>query len=161
MRERIVSFWVGEQIYGVPLLIVGEFCPSMQISPVEAVDARITGISHIRESSVVVLGMQRVLGTTSKTRSQAKDAIYILPQHSLCEEALTRQLTSFEEPVVLEVDRLECIMDVDTDDMHPTPAHLSEDFYDGVFDTAHGDLILINFTKLIDYLLIELNEAQR
>ncbi len=161
MRQRIVSFWVGEQIYGVPLLIAGEFCPSMKISPVDAVDHRITGISHIRESSVVVLSMQKVLRAFAPKCNHEKDTIYILPQESLCEEALARRLTSFEEPVVLEVDRLESIMDVDADDLHPTPAHLSEDFYDGVFDTAHGDLILINFTKLIDYLLTDLNETQR
>ena len=161
MKQKIVSFWVGEQIYGVPLLIVGEFCPSMQISPVVAVDDRITGISHIRESSVVVLSMQKTLGTNNATTSTATDTIYILPEHDLCEEAIAQSLTSFEEPIAMEVDRLESIMLVDLADMHPTPAHLSEDFYDGVFDTAYGDLILINFTKLIEHLLTELREAQR
>jgi len=161
MKERLITFWVGEQIYGMPLLLVGEFCPSMQITPVEAVDDRILGISHLRETSAVVLNMQRVLHKTEHSSSPLKDMIYVVPHASLCDEAQAQSLKSFDEPVVLAVDRLAEILDVDPSLMHPTPAHLSEDFYDGVFDTEGGDLILLNFSKLIDFLLLELTEPQR
>jgi chemotaxis signal transduction protein len=161
MKERLITFWVGEQIYGMPLLLVGEFGPSMQITPVESVDKRISGISHLRESSAVVLNMRKVLKTSGSTEKSASELIYVVPQDMLCKEAHSRNLTSFAEPVVLEVDRLGNIIDCDRNEMHPTPAHLNEDFYDGVYDVESGDLILLNFTKLIDCLLYELNEAQR
>jgi len=161
MRDRLISFWVGEQIYGMPLLLVGEFCPSMQVTPVAAVDARISGISHLRETSAVVLNMHKVLKTTGQSQIASPDMIYVVSQNCLCEEALSKKLISYEEPVVLEVDRLASIMDVDPGEMHPAPAHLSETFYDGVFDTDAGDLILLNFPKLIECLLSELNEIQR
>ena len=160
MNQRIFTFWVGEQIYGMPLLLVGEFCPSMQLTPVEVGDQRVPAVAHVRGITAVVLDMNQVLGSSVKSKvSASKDRIYILSQEQLCEEALKRNLTSFQESVVLEVDRLENILEVDLQELHPTPAHLDEDFYQGVFETPNGDVILLEFTKLIECIISDLKKA--
>jgi len=160
MFERIFTFWVGEQIYGMPLLLVGEFCPLMQLTPIEVGDQRIPAVAHVRGLTSVVLDMNHVLGSSAKSKvSIAKDRIYILSQDQLCEEALKRNLTSFEESIVLEVDRLENIVEVDLQELHPTPAHLDEDFYQGVLETPNGDVILLEFTKLIESIVSDLKKA--
>jgi len=160
MYQRIFTFCVGEQIYGLPLLLVGEFCPSMQLTPIEVGDERIPAVAHVRGITAVVLDMQKVLGSTSKTKaSKQRDRIYILPQDQLCDEAIKRNVKSFEESIVLEVDRLETILDVDQQDLHPTPAHLNADFYHSVYETPNGDVILLEFTKLIDCINLDLKKA--
>jgi len=160
MVQRIFTFLVGEQIYGMPLLLVGEFCPSMQLTPIEVGDQRIPAVAHVRGITAVVLDMNQVLGSSSQSKLQTvKDRIYILAQDQLCEEAIKRNLTSFEESVVLEVDRLENILEVDPQELHPTPAHLDEDFYHGVFETPNGDVILLDFTKLIECIVSDLKKA--
>ena len=160
MIQRIFTFLVGEQIYGMPLLLVGEFCPSMQLTPVEVGDQRIPAVAHVRGITAVVLDMNQVLGSSSQSKLQTvKDRIYILAQDQLCEEAIKRNLTSFEESVVLQVDRLENILEVDLQELHPTPAHLDEDFYHGVFETPNGDVILLDFTKLIECIVTDLKKV--
>lgn len=160
MVQRIFTFLVGEQIYGMPLLLVGEFCPSMQLTPVEVGDQRIPAVAHVRGITAVVLDMNQVLGSSSQSKPKTvRDRIYILAQDQLCEEAIKRNLTSFEESVVLEVDRLENILEVDPQELHPTPAHLDEDFYHGVFETPNGDVILLDFTKLIECIVTDLKKV--
>ena len=160
MNHRIFTFWVGEQIYGMPLLLVGEFCPLMDVTPVEVGDSRIPSVAHVRGTTAVVLDMRNVLGSKSKPVDPSKqDRVFILPQEQICDEGKQKQLRSFVEPVVLEIDRLGNIMDVDMADLHPTPAHLSADYYQGVFETDCGDLILLEFSTLIECLISELAKA--
>jgi len=162
MNERIFTFWVGEQIYGLPLLLVGEFCPLMQVTPVEVGDSRIPGVAHVRGTTAVVLDMRRVLGTTTETTEPIKkDRVFVLSQDQICEEGRQNNLRTYEEPIVLEIDRLGGILDVDTDDLHATPAHLTEEFYRGVFEMESGDLILLEFSKLIECLIHDLKKADR
>jgi len=159
--QRLVSFWVGEQIYAVPLLLVGEFGPTIQITPVDAVDERIEGIAHLRETSAVVISMRKILKATGGGQHVEDDMIYIVPHDQLCDEAKKQNLSSFIEPIVLHVDRLANIINVNPNDMHPTPSHLVEPFYQGVFEIDGRDLILLDFSKLIDCLLTQLNENPR
>ena len=160
MIERIFTFWVGEQIYGMPLLLVGEFCPLMQFTEVEVGDPRIPGVAHVRGTTAVLLDMRRVLGTTTDEKTLShRDRVFVLAQNELCEEGRNRNLKSYEEPIVLEIDRLGSILDVDMNDLHATPAHLTAEFYHGVFEMENGDLILLEYSKLIECLNNELKKA--
>jgi len=160
MNERIFTFWVGEQIYGMPLLMVGEFCPSMQLTTVEVGDGRIPSVAHVRGTTAVVLDMRKVLGTTTQDSDPTqKDRVFILAQDQLCEEGLNNNLKTYEEPIVLEMDRLGSILDVDLHELHPTPSHLTAEFYRGVIQIQSGDLILIDFSTLIECLAKELQKA--
>lgn len=160
MNQRIFTFWVGEQIYGMPLLLVGEFCPLMHVTPVEVGDRRIPSVAHVRGTTAVVLDMRAVLGAAAKTVEPTKqDRVFVLAQDQICEEGKQIHLKSYEEPIVLEIDRLGSIVEVDMADLHPTPAHLTEDYYRGVFEMDCGDLILLEFSTLIECLITELAKA--
>ncbi len=160
MNQRIFTFWVGEQIYGMPLLLVGEFCPLMHVTPVEVGDRRIPSVAHVRGTTAVVLDMRSVLGSsTHALEASKKDRVFVLSQDQICDEGQRNQLKSYEEPIVLEIDRLGSIMEVDMDDLHPTPAHLTAAYYQGVFQMDCGDLILLEFSTLIEYLISELAKA--
>jgi chemotaxis signal transduction protein len=160
MNERIFTFWVGEQIYGMPLLLVGEFCPLMQFTDVEVGDPRVPGVAHVRGTTAVVLDMRRVLGTASDEVDRSKrDRIFVLPQNELCDEGRKHNLKTYEEPIVLEIDRLGSIMDIDMNDLHATPAHLTAEFYRGVFEMENGDLLLLEYSKLIECLNNELKKG--
>lgn len=160
MNQRIFTFWVGEQFYGMPLLLVGEFCPSMHVTPVEVGDRRIPSVAHVRGTTAVVLDMRSVLGSSSTALNPSKqERVFILAQDQICEEGKQNQLKSYEEPIVLEIDRLGSIIEVDMEDLHPTPAHLTANYFQGVFQMDCGDLILLEFSTLIQYLVTELAKA--
>jgi len=167
---RLITYWVGEQTYGLPLLLVGEFYSSVQATRFDAGDSRIYGITHIRGGSAVVLDMRSVSGRTNGTVSQPNnhgnsfagcDMVYIHSQDHLCEEARSQGLRAFDEPTVLVVDRLAGIRDVDRNDMHRTPAHLDADFYEGVFEIDCGDLIFLNYAKLVQSILTDVRELNK
>lgn len=167
---RLITYWVGEQIYGLPLLLVGEFYPSIQATRFDAGDPRIYGITHIRGGSAVVLDLRRVSGSSAEhggieddqsVSLDGCDMIYIHAQDHLCEEARAQKLRAFTEPTVLAVDRLAAIRDVDRREMHTTPAHLDADFYEGVFETDCGDLILLNYANLIKSILEDVCELNK
>lgn len=167
---RLITYWVGEQIYGLPLLLVGEFYPSIKSTRFDAGDPRIFGITHIRGGSAVVLDLRNVTGSlvghcgikdTGDGSLDGCDMIYIHADDHLCEEARKQNLRAFSEPTVLVVDRLAEIRDVDKREMHKTPAHLDADFYEGVFETDCGDLILLNYANLIKSILEDVCELSK
>ena len=45
------------------------------------------------------------------------------------------------------------------EDLHPTPAHLTAEYFQGVFETDCGDVILLEFSTLINNLITELAKA--
>lgn len=157
---RLITFWVGEQIYGIPLLLVGEFYRALETTHVDAGDHRIRGITHLRGGSAVVLNLRAITGADDCESSNG-DMIYIHAEEFLCEEAKSQNLRSFEEPVVLMVDRLDAIHDVHPGEIHPTPAHLNDDYYLGVTESKHGDLIILNFNQLIHCILSDVQELSK
>jgi len=160
MQQKMITFWVGGQMYCLPLLMIGEFCPSHTVTPVAGVDARIRGVAHLRGASTAVLDMRRIFGLKPREVSTPTDTMLVLAQADLCEEAQRSQLVTFEEPVILEVDTLAEIVTLDDSKMHATPAHLDEPFYLGVYATPDRDLIALNFSKLISFLALDFQETR-
>lgn len=159
MKQRQITFRVGQQTYCLPLLMVGEFCPTYAVTPVAGVDERIHGVAHIRGASTVVLDMRRVMQMPHVVVSDRPESMLVVPQEGLCPEANRLGLQTYEEPVILEVDGLIEIVTLDEADRHPTPAHLDEPFYRGVHDTRGQDVIELDYAELIQFLARDFQEV--
>ncbi len=157
--SRLITFFVGEQAYGLPLLTAGEFCPTYEITPVAGVDERVRGVTHLRGVSTVVLDMRKILRVPPRAADLPGESILILPQDELCHDANVHGLATFGEPVILEVDALDKIVDLSADFKHPTPSHLEEPFYDGIYETGQRDLIALDFGELIRFLEKDFHEV--
>ncbi len=159
MPRSLITFFVGEQTYGLPLLTVGEFCPSYDVTPVAGVDARVRGVTHLRGVSTVILDMRKILRVPPRRADEPSESILILPEPLLCNDAIVGGLATYDEPVILEVDSLDKIVDLSADFKHPTPSHLEEPFYDGIYETGHRDLIALNLGELIRFLEKDFHEV--
>lgn len=161
---KLITYWIGDQIYGLPLLLAGEFYNTIQATRFDTGDPRLYGITHVRGGSAVVLDLRGSVNHEEGFRPRACDTlngcemIYMHADSQLCEEARAQKLVSFEEPTVLVVDRLANIQDVDKADIYPTPTNLTAPYYDGVFRIAHGDLIMLNYRNLIQSILSQVSE---
>jgi chemotaxis signal transduction protein len=153
MQQQMVTFSVGEQMYCLPLLIVGQFCPVHTLSTVPGVDERIRGVTHLRGISTVVLDMRTVFRQNAGVAADRSDSILVLAESDLCPHAREQALKTYHEPVILEVDELGDILSLDQTAMHPTPAHLHEPFYRGVYDAEHYNIIALDFAEIIGALI--------
>jgi len=159
MTQRLITFFVGDQVYGLPLLIVGEFCPTYEITPVAGVDERVHGVTHLRGVSTVVLDMHKVLSVAPRSKDATSESILILPESQLCSDAIGLGLTTYDEPIILEVDALDRIIDLSSSFKHSPPAHMNEPFYDGIYETGNRDLISLNLGELIGFLEKDFQEV--
>jgi chemotaxis signal transduction protein len=150
---QISTFKIEGETFGVPTLLVEELFRPLPITWVPGADARIEGMANIRGRTAVVINMRQCLGLGRADHSVLNEMVLFETQAGLVQEARDLGLKSFEEPVVLRVDETTGIVGVASAEIHPAPAHVSQEFVDGVAELDGLYVTLISIHRLVQELL--------
>jgi purine-binding chemotaxis protein CheW len=146
---QISTFRIGKEHFGIPTLLVEELFRPLPVTRVPSADRRIEGVVNIRGTTAVVLSMRRCLGWEDLPEELAGEMILLETSGGLVQEALELKLEAFVEPVVLSVDESTQIHHLPIDRKYPPPAHISQEFVDGVARCGDIYVTILSVTKLI------------
>lgn len=146
---QVSTFRIGKEYFGIPTLLVEELFRPLPVTRVPSADRRIEGVVNIRGTTAVVLSMRRCMGWEDLASDLAGEMILLETSAGLVEEARQLKLEAFSEPVVLSVDETTQIHHLPIDRKYPPPAHISQDFVDGVARSGEIYVTILSVAKLI------------
>ena len=150
---QISTFKIDGETFGVPTLLVEELFRPMPVTWVPGADPRIEGMANIRGRTAVVINMRKCLGLPEAAPQTFNEMILFETSSGLVEEARELGLRAFDEPVVLRVDETSGIVSIVRDDIHPAPAHVSQEFVDGVAELEGLYVTLVSIHRLVQEIL--------
>jgi purine-binding chemotaxis protein CheW len=151
------TFYVGDDLFGIPILLVQEISRLVDVFPVPGHDPRIAGLVNLRGNTNGVLDMRRCLfknGCPESPRRRRK-LIILEPNGAIPEEYRGMGIATFRESVSLLVDDVHKIVALDEKDFHPPPAHIHDSFIDGVIRNGDQLVTMLSISRLIETILTE------
>ena len=146
------TFYVGEDLFGIPIYLVQEIAIKAMVYPIPGHDARIEGLMNLRGRTTAVINLKRCLFKsevkTSANRHRKK-MIILETRDGLPQEALDMGLIAGDEPVVLLIDDVYKIIDGDRESFYPPPAHVNETYIEGIMKSDEDLISLLSIPKLI------------
>lgn len=154
------TFFVGDDLFGIPIFLVQEIARLTDIYPVPGHDSRIEGVVNLRGRTAVVINLSKCLYTQKNRNSVAfrQKLIILETREWISDEHKAMAEQAFEEPVVLLVDNVHKIIDDDKQDFYDPPAHVHEKYVDGVMKSDNTLITLISLKKLVEDLIPQEDE---
>ncbi|MFM8538849.1 MAG: hypothetical protein EBS51_09340 [Planctomycetia bacterium] len=155
------SFLVGEHLFGIPVLLVQEISKPLRLFPVPGHDPKVAGLVSLRGRTAVALDVRRFLLDDDAAAAPPKSRkFYVLEtEESLSREARELGLEAHGETIVLIVDEAQGILDGEKLEFHPPPAHVREEYIDGVMKSESRLMTLISVPRLVKDLMVHQEES--
>lgn len=154
------SFLVGGHLFGIPVLLVQEISKPLELFPVPGHDPKVAGLVSLRGRTAVALDVRRFLMDDATDTAPRSRRFYVLEtSDSLSREARELGLETHTETLVLVVDEAQGILDGEKLEFHPPPAHVREEFIDGVMKTDGRLMTLISIPRLVQDLLVHQEQS--
>ncbi len=150
---QLSTFTIGNETFALPALMVEEFFRTMPVTKVFGADHRIDGMVNIRGRTAVVLNLRACFDLPPRASNETSEMILLENSSGLVSEAVDIGLYAFEEPLVLSVDTINQIYNLESEEIHPAPAHIRQPFVEGVVEAKDAYLIIISIQKLVAELL--------
>ena len=143
------TFYVAEDLFGIPIYLVQEIARKATVHPIPGHDSRIEGLMNLRGRTTAVINLKRCLFKSrgETTCSQRKKMIILETRDGLPQEALDMGLSAGEEPVVLLIDDVFKIIDGERESFYPPPAHVNETYIEGVMKSDEELICLLSIPK--------------
>lgn len=151
---QISTFKIDDETFAIPALLVEEFFRPLPVTKVPGCDPRIDGLVNIRGRTSVVVDMRRCFGLPSNEEAGVNSEMILLETEAgLVEEAKKLGLYAYEEPIVLRVDSTSPIYNLEGDDIHPPPAHVAQNFIEGVVSADNMYFTILSMKRLVAEIL--------
>ena len=127
-EKKFSSFYLGESLFGIDILLVREINRSVDITPVDLVSESILGLINLRGQLVTIfdLGTQLGLGKTDISKSSRCVVLKTTDEISGYQQSQQISDSTSEDMVGFMVDRIGDIITVDSQNIEPPPAQLHQ-----------------------------------
>ena len=145
------TFYIGENVFGLPIMQVQEIATVPPIHQIPGHDHRIAGLLNLRGRAAVAIDLAQCLFVKKpEPRFGARKKIIILATLDvLPQEARELGLEAPHDPTVLLVDDMFRIVDGDRETYHETPANVIDACVDGVLKTEGSLITLLSLSRLL------------
>lgn len=147
------SFLVDGNLFGIPVVLVQEISKPLDLFPVPGHDPRVAGLVNLRGRTAVALDLRMFLSPSALGNDGRRKFIVLETTEALPEEVRKLGLESHHEPLVLVVDEVHGILDGEKLEFHPPPAHVRDEFVDGVMKVGDQLMTMISVPSLVGALL--------
>lgn len=147
------AFFVDGNLFGIPVVLVQEISKPLDLFPVPGHDPRVAGLVNLRGRTAVALDLPRFLSPQARGDGERRKFIVLETTDSLPPEVRSIGLASHHEPIILVVDEVHGILDGEKLEFHPPPAHVRDEFVDGVLKVGDKLMTMISVPSLVGALL--------
>ncbi len=162
-NRQFITFYLGDDLFGLDILLVREINRNMDITPVDRAPAYVRGLINLRGQIVTVLDLGVRLNIGARRISRDSSCIVLKTRHEVERNAVSGvDLDNLAADLVgLLVDRIGDVVSVDADAIDPPPAHaggVKGKFLDGIVKLEKQLLITLKVAELLA--LEEMAEAR-
>ena len=151
-----MTFYLGQNLFGISILMVREINQNLDITPVSMVPPYIKGVLNLRGQVVTVMDLAKRMSYTDLERSEEANCIVLktLSELESNDAALELEDRTAADKVGLYVDRIGDVLNVNTKDIIKTPSQnnskFDKRFVHGVVRLNDQLLILLNLKELLN-----------
>ncbi len=128
--KQLVSFYLGEQLFGIDILLVREVNPDTNIIPVPRSRGEICGLVNIRGQVILVADLAVLLGMEARTISPESHVIILKTSQEFVRVRsrvdTIRAESLADKPIGFLVDRIGDVVKAQDNEIEPPPTHLDE-----------------------------------
>jgi purine-binding chemotaxis protein CheW len=153
---QIATFKIGEEIFGIDLLLTKEISRIHEITSVPEAPSHIYGLMNLRGQIVTVV-KPAIIMKKDETELTEDSRLVILKTKGQAEILLKRQLideaTVGEDPCALVIDDVRDVVEYSEDALAPAPPHIAEklrDLVKGVVQRNKDLIVVLNVDKIIE-----------
>lgn len=156
MAERqFVTFYLGEDYFGIDILLVREINRNLDITPVEHAPPFVRGLLNLRGQIVTVIDLGTRLGIGEREIAANSSCIVLKTTSELDRSSARDKLsdTTTSELVGLLVDYIGDVVSVDESLIEPSPAQdggVDAEFLAGVIKLDKNLLVTLKISTLLD-----------
>lgn len=153
-QKKYASFYIGDTLFGIDILLVREINRSIEITPVDLVTESIRGLINLRGQLVTIFDLGIQLGIRKTEQTGATRCIILKTNNEITNLPNAEELddSTSDDFVGFLVDKIGDIVTTDTDSIESPPAHLSgveRKFIKGVFKLDKKLLIILNTESIL------------
>jgi len=140
-KDVLVTMYVGEQIFGLPVSIVRDILVPECIFNIPLAQRDVAGFINLRGRIVTVVDMRKRIGLPSEAARNGKHRLCITVEHG-------------NELYGILVDRIGDVMELSRNIFEPVPSTLSrawKEYCDGVYLIEGKILILLDADRFLDF----------
>ena len=137
------TFYLGERLFGLPILSVREIVRSWEITPVPLAPAHFRGLMNLRGQTVTILDLGVRLGLEGRD-PEAGSHVVVLSNDGQAQQDLAGFL----------VDSIGDVLEADPAHLEPAPANVFDAetrFLQGVVRTEAGLLVLLDLRTVLGH----------
>lgn len=153
-QQKFASFYIGDTLFGIDILLVREINRSIEITPVDLVTDSIRGLINLRGQLVTIfdLGIQLGMAKTEITESTRSVILKTNTEVVNLFNGMELEDSTSDDLVGFLVDKIGDIITTDTTSIQSPPAHLTgiqRKFIKGVYKLERELLIIFNCANLL------------
>lgn len=150
-----MTFYLGDNLFGISILLVREINQNIDITPVSKVPSYVKGVLNLRGQVVTVIDLSKRLSFTDLEQSDDANCIVLktLLEIESNDTALGLEDRTISDKVGLYVDKIGDVLDIQIQDIIKTPSQdskLDKRFIRGVVRLEDQLLILLNLKEVLD-----------
>lgn len=150
--EQIVTFYLDDTLFGVPILAVREINPLVEMTPVPLAQESFRGLINLRGQVVTVFDPRIMLGFGKREIQNRSRLIIIKTNEELSEVAATRGIKTSDDPVGILVDAIGDVLTTEETEIEAPPANLrvgEQKYVKGIVKLKDQLLVLLHLEPLL------------
>lgn len=163
---QVATFQIGDELFGVDILLTKEIGRLQEITDVPQSPEFILGLMNLRGQIVTVMDPGVFLDQNSQVPPEDRRLIILKNQGELDElfrNDLIEEIHTSRDTLAIVIDRIGDVIEVDADDIRPTPPNLSvvkKEFVSGIIQQQAKLIILLNMGALAKRCIPHVEEAK-
>ena len=153
-EKQFTTFKLGDDLFGIDILMVREINRSLQITPVEQAPEFVTGLLNLRGQIITVIDLGVRLGLDRREVMGSTRCIVLKTSQELANRNVAEDIvkSASTDQVGFLVDSVGDMVSVTDNEIAPPPANLgqvSEKFLTGVVKLEHGLVGLLDVGRIL------------
>jgi purine-binding chemotaxis protein CheW len=154
-QQQYMTFFLGNDLFGISILLVREINQNLDITPVAKVPHYVKGVLNLRGQVVTVLDLAKRLSYSEERDSSDANCIVLKTQSEIenHESAAEIDDRTIPDKVGLYVDRIGDVLSIRSNEIIKTPSQsnkMEERFIKGVVRLNDQLLILLNLKEILN-----------
>jgi purine-binding chemotaxis protein CheW len=147
--SQYATFFLGDRMFGLPILVVREIIRSCDITPVPLVPAHVRGLINLRGQVVTIMDLGVRLGIQGRAADAGSNVVILSPEGDAASQG---QASGAEDLAGFLVDAVGDVVEADPSSMEPAPANVldsSGHFIQCVAKTDAGLMVLLDLPAVL------------
>lgn len=162
---QVATFHIGDELFGVDILLTKEIGKLQEITDVPLSPEFILGLMNLRGQIVTVMDPGVFLDQKSQVAPEERRLIILKNQGELDElyrNDLIEPIQTSRDTLAIVIDRIGDVIEVDADDIRPTPPNLSvvkKEYVSGIIQQQTKLIILLDMSALAKRCIPQVEEG--